>query len=310
MAACRPVTVLVLGSTGQLARHLRERWPEAAFWGHDRLDLSHPERIRERVLSLRPRAIVNAAAYTAVDRAETESDLAWRLNAEAPAALARAAQTLEIPLVHVSTDYVFDGRADRPYVETDPVAPLNVYGRGKLGGELAVATLCTRHWILRTSWVFSEHGSNFVRTMLRLARERDTLRVVNDQFGRPTYAGDLARLIDRIVSAPESSRPLPWGLHHATGGPELTWHAFASTIVERAQARGLIARRPEVIGVSTQDYAAALATPGATRPSRATLQPSRYLETLPGAFDWDAGLDAVLARTASPTPTGVGLPVA
>src|SRR5690606_1943891 len=146
-------------------------------------------------------AIVNAAAYTAVDRAETERDLAWRINAEAPAELARAAERLSVPLVHVSTDYVFDGHNAEGYVESDPVAPLSVYGRSQLGGELAVATLCARHWILRTSWVFSEHGNNFPKTMLRLARDRDELRVVDDQRGRPTYAGDLADCIAGILDS-------------------------------------------------------------------------------------------------------------
>jgi len=157
------MTVLVLGSAGQLARHLRELWPQATFWGRDSLDLSRPETVLGHVCSLRPSTIVNAAAYTAVDRAEAEPDLAWRINSEAAAALARAARALDVPLVHVSTDYVFDGRAARPYVESDAVAPLNVYGRSKLGGELAVAALCSRYWILRSSWVFSEYGSNFVR---------------------------------------------------------------------------------------------------------------------------------------------------
>ncbi len=164
------MTVLVLGSSGQVARHLRELWPEALFWGRNTLDISDTANLERAILAASPDAVINAAAYTAVDRAETEAQAAWRLNAEAPAAAARAAEALGIPLVHLSTDYVFDGEADVPYAVGAATRPLSTYGRTKLGGELAVASICSRHWILRTSWVFSETGANFVHTMLRLAR--------------------------------------------------------------------------------------------------------------------------------------------
>ncbi len=180
------MTFLVLGRTGQLASHLQITSPDAWFWDRATADLSDVANLEEKLVAAAPAAIVNAAAYTAVDRAETEPDLAWRINAEAPAAMARAARRLDVPLIHVSTDYVFDGASGSPYVETDGTRPPSVYGRSKLGGELAVATLCAKHWILRTSWVFSEHGHNFPKTMLRLARERTELRVVDDQHGRPT----------------------------------------------------------------------------------------------------------------------------
>jgi dTDP-4-dehydrorhamnose reductase len=280
--------ILVLGSNGQLAMHLRELWPDATFWGRAEADLSAPAAIEARIRDFQPEAIVNAAAYTAVDKAETEPDLAWRLNAEAPAAMARAAAALDVPLVQVSTDYVFDGTKVEPYVETDPVAPLNVYGRTKLGGELAVATLCRRHWILRTSWVFSEHGHNFVKTMLRLARERDRLSVVADQIGRPTYAGDLAAVIGKLLLARPGA--VPYGLHHVGGGTPTTWHAFATAIFAAAFKRGLIARSPEVARIPTSAYP----TP-ARRPLSSVLKPSARLErAYPGLVDWQSSLGRCL----------------
>lgn len=295
------MTILVLGSTGQLASHLRELLPTATFWSRADADLSQPASLTAAINALRPSAIVNAAAHTAVDRAESEPELAWRVNAEAPAAMARAAQLLDVPLVQVSTDYVFDGSKDGPYLASDPVAPISVYGRSKLGGELAVQTLCDRHWILRTSWVFSEHGHNFVKTMLRLARERDTLTVVNDQHGQPTYAGDLARLIQGLLqdfaSVPQDA--LPWGRYHVGAGPVVTWRDFAERVVTRAGEHGLIARIPTVSGIPTTAYP----TP-ARRPRNSVLATDPTLSNrYPATFDWQAGLETVLARIAAPAVT-------
>jgi dTDP-4-dehydrorhamnose reductase len=292
------MTILVLGSTGQLASHLRELLPGATFWSRAEADLGQPASLAAAIIALRPTAIVNAAAHTAVDRAESEPDLAWRVNAEAPAAMARAAQALDIPLIQVSTDYVFDGSKDGPYVVTDPVAPISVYGRSKLGGELAVQTLCTKHWILRTSWVFSEFGHNFVKTMLRLARERETLSVVDDQHGQPTYAGDLARLIRDLLrdGAAAPTHALPWGRYHVGSGPVVTWRDFAERIVGLAGERGLIGRVPTVAGIPTSAYP----TP-ARRPRNSVLASDTSLTArYPNAFDWPAGLDTVLARSGPP----------
>jgi dTDP-4-dehydrorhamnose reductase len=278
------VTTLVLGSSGQLAAHLRALWPSAQFWSRADADLAEPTALRAKVEAARPTAIVIAAAYTAVDKAESEPELAWRVNAEAPAEIARAAAALDVPLVHVSTDYVFNGAKPEPYVESDPVAPLNVYGRSKLGGELAVAAIAQRYWILRTSWVFSEHGHNFVKTMLRLGRERDRLSVVNDQLGRPTYAGDLAAVIDKLLAS--SPGTVPHGLHHVGGGASTTWHGFANAIFAAALERGLITRSPEVAGIPTSGYP----TP-ARRPLSSVLAPSARLEqACPGLVDWQTGL--------------------
>lgn len=286
--------ILVIGGNGQLGRHLREVLPGAQFWDRAIVDLSDTQALQRRLGDATPAAIINAAAYTAVDRAESEPDPAWKVNVEAPVALARAAESRGIPLVHISTDYVFDGSRVEGYRETDPVAPLSVYGRSKLAGELAVATLCSRYWILRTSWVFSEHGANFPRTMLRLARDREELRVVDDQRGRPTYAGDLADCIAGLLATAGGDDALPWGLHHVGGGPILTWKQFAETIFARAQACGLLARIPRVVGITTDQYP----TP-AVRPRNSVLltreDAARHVAT---PFDWQRGLDSMLARTA------------
>lgn len=287
---------LVLGSSGQLATHLRELWPQATFWGRAEADLSSPSQLQQLIVAFAPALIVNAAAYTAVDRAESDQEHAWRVNGEAPAEIARAAAKLDVPLLHVSTDYVFDGNKQTPYLESDPVAPLNVYGRTKLAGELAVATLCRKHWIVRTSWVFSEHGQNFVKTMLRLARERDRLTVVGDQLGRPTYAGDLARAVMAIVSAP--SGRVPYGLHHLAGGPPVSWHGFACSIVQRAIEHGLLSSNPEIAAIATADYPLP-----ARRPLRAVLESGRNLPAdVAALLDWQSALDTCLSRIAGKSP--------
>jgi dTDP-4-dehydrorhamnose reductase len=286
MSAARGI--LVVGRTGQLARHLHALLPQATFWSRAEADLSQPEGLMAQILKLSPGAVINAAAYTAVDRAETERDLAWRINVDAPAAMARAAATLDVPLIHVSTDYVFDGNAAHAYRESDGVAPQNVYGLTKLGGEIAVRTLAPKHWILRTSWVFSEHGNNFVKTMVRLARERPELRVVNDQRGRPTYAGDLANLIVALLDPRLNG--VPHGTWHAGGDPAVSWCEFAATIFAKAAERGLIAKQPALTGIPTSQYP----TP-ARRPANSVLEPSTALHAGTGvAFDWRRGLDSVL----------------
>ncbi len=283
------MSILVIGATGQLATHLRELLATALFFSRADADLGDPAELELKAQAANPSAIVIAAAYTAVDKAETERALAWRVNAEAPAALARVAASLDIPLIFVSTDYVFDGKGSRAYVESDPVAPLSVYGKSKLAGELAVAAIAPKHWVLRTSWLFSEHGNNFVKTMLRLARERTELRVVADQHGRPTYAGDLARLIAALLSGEQR---IPYGTHHVGGGPATTWHGFATQIVARATARGLLARHIPVHPIPTSDYP----TP-AGRPLNSVLEPSAALQAL-ATVDWEAGLETVLAKLA------------
>lgn len=286
------MNVVVLGSSGQLASHLKEWLPHANFLSRAEVDLADGDALERTLRAARPTHIINAAAYTAVDRAESEPALAWAVNAEAPAAMARVANALDIPLVHISTDYVFDGRQSTPWRPDDAVNPINVYGRTKLAGEIAVKTLCRRHWILRTSWVFSEYGANFLKTMVRLAGERAELRVVEDQRGRPTYAGDLARLAVKLVEDGEAR--CAYGLYHATGGPVVSWRDFAETIVDVGTNAGVVPRRIPVIGIPSSDYP----TP-AMRPRNSALEPSEALAWSDELrFDWQAAVRRVIDKLA------------
>jgi dTDP-4-dehydrorhamnose reductase len=288
------MTILVLGSSGQLATHLREFLPDAKYCGRETLNLSKPSHVQAAIESMNPGIIVNAAAYTSVDQAESEPLLAQRVNAEGVAATARAAAALDVPLIHVSTDYIFDGRKTGEYAEDDFPRPLSVYGMTKLAGEVAARALCRKAWILRTSWLFSEHGTNFVKTMLNLARTRDEIRVVGDQKGRPTYAHEVARVIAEIVCRPSVAERLPFGTYNAVGGPIVSRHEFASLIVQQAFERGLIARRASVRAIATADFPMP-----ARRPANSALQPNRELERVVGtAMDWRIGLVAVLKTIA------------
>lgn len=293
------MSVLVLGESGQLARHLRRLLPDASFCGRSKLDISDTDRLERSILEISPRVVVNAAAYTAVDKAESEPAVAWRLNAEAPAAAARAAEILGIPLIHFSTDYVFDGESESEYAPASSTHPLSVYGRSKLGGELAVQSLCSRHWILRTSWVFSEFEPNFVRTMLRLGQDRPSLRIVDDQYGRPTHAGALAAMTDALLRSLEGDGRLPWGTWHAVGGDIVSWYRFAAEIFSRARNAGLMASMPVLEPITTAEYPLP-----AKRPHRAVLEPSGALAAMAGpAIDWKTGLDETLAALAKRVET-------
>jgi dTDP-4-dehydrorhamnose reductase len=279
-----------LGSSGQLATHLKDLLPDARYCGRETLDLAQPCQVAAAVEAMEPTAIVNAAGYTAVDKAESEPDLAWRINAESVAAAARAAAALDVPFLHVSTNYVFDGRKTPEYSEDDPPNPLSAYGATKLAGELAARALCSKTWILRTSWVFSEHGGNFVKTILSLAASRDELKVVSDQWGRPTYAGNLAAVIAAIVGRPDTTGRLPFGIYNAVGGPVVSWAQFADVVVQRAFDSGILSKRVPVRAIATSEYP----TP-ARRPANGALRPSGEIEqTLGVALDWRKGLTAAL----------------
>jgi dTDP-4-dehydrorhamnose reductase len=249
--------LLLLGGSGQVGTELR------ALAAADDITLTAPER-REldladhpalaRLLAAAPwSAVINAAAYTEVDRAEREEGLAFAINAEAPSLLAAETARRGIPLVHISTDYVFDGKKGVPYVEDDPPAPLNAYGRSKLAGERAVSTGNPRHVILRTSWVYSPYGKNFVKTILRLAGERDRLTVVDDQRGSPTAARDIARacltIAQRCAAQPTDA---PYGIYHFAGAGEATWCEFAKAIIALAADR--LPKVPSVAPIRTIDY--------------------------------------------------------
>jgi dTDP-4-dehydrorhamnose reductase len=293
------VRILVSGIAGQVGRDLlAELAPAGDVVGLDRaaMDLASPQSIRDAVRRVSPGIIVNPAAYTAVDRAESEPELAMRVNGEAAAVLAQEARRLGAWLVHYSTDYVFDGTQPTPYREDDPTGPVSVYGRTKLAGEQAIAASGCRHLILRTSWVYSLHGRNFLLTMQRLAGERDELRVVADQVGAPTTSLAIAQATARLLARLREPADGLDGVYHMTCGGATSWFGFAQAIVERlprtAQALGLPApqRRPSVTAIRTEDYP----TP-ARRPANSVLDNGKLQRTfgirLP---DWEQAFDALL----------------
>lgn len=266
------------------------------------LDIADGDAVRALVERVRPDCIVNAAAYTAVDRAEDDAEAAHRGNGEALATLGAAAQACGAGVVHYSTDYVFPGDGARPYREDDPTGPTSVYGRSKLEGERLLAASGADHLIFRTAWVYGARGHNFLRTMLRLARERDTLAVVDDQRGAPTPASLIAAITAQAVArwrtlAGEQRRSTG-GVHHLASAGETSWHGFATAIFERAVAAGLIARVPTVNAIDSSAFPAK-----AKRPAYSVLDTSRLRATfglhLP---DWRTGLDRVIAELASQTP--------
>lgn len=233
--------ILLLGQHGQVSRELQSRLSghaELLVLGSAQLDLSQPQQIRQHLRRLRPTLIINAAAHTAVDQAESEPELAFAINARGPGILAEEAADLGAPLLHYSTDYVFDGRKAAPYTEDDAPSPLSVYGRSKLAGEQAIVAVGGAHLILRTSWVYSRHGRNFLLTMQRLLQERDSLNVVADQIGAPTWAGTIAQATGQLLQHWQAGRTGPWGIYHLTARGETSWFGFASAIAAQLQAQG------------------------------------------------------------------------
>lgn len=271
------MNLLLLGRTGQVGGDL---WPLLAKFGRvhvpDRhtVDLSRPDSIRECVRALRPQFIFNAAAYTAVDKAESEHDAAAALNTTAPSILAQEAAKLNAWLIHYSTDYVFDGSKPDPYVEDDPVSPLNVYGRTKAAGEDAIRQSGCRHLILRASWVFSDRGSNFLLTMLRLGSEREELRIVDDQVGAPTSSKLIARAtvhaLERLFEFSDQGANTVSGTYHLTAGGYTSWYGFAEEIFQRLRGEFPMTIK-KIIPISSKDYA----TP-AKRPLNSRLDCSKF----------------------------------
>lgn len=255
MSSPPAIDVLLTGGSGQVGTeviHLAPAGVNIVAPGRDQLDISDPASIAAMVASRPWAAVINSAAHTAVDRAESEILAAWKVNALAPAALAQATAEAGIPLIQVSTDYVFDGSKDGFYVESDPVAPVSVYGASKEGGEQAVRTGNPRHVILRTAWVVSPHGSNFIKTMLRLAQTRPELRVVDDQRGCPTSATDIAQALLTITRRLTDDPQAPVGTYHFVNSGEATWCGLAHAVFEIAAEHGRPA--PTVEGITTADY--------------------------------------------------------
>lgn len=233
--------ILLLGQHGQVSQALQQslgRHIELTVLGREQLDLAKPHEIGQQVLQQRPALIINAAAHTAVDQAESEPKLAFAINATAPGILAEAAAELGAPLIHYSTDYVFDGNKAAPYHEDDTPNPLSVYGRSKLAGEKAITAVGGQHLILRTSWVYSTYGKNFLLTMQRLLQERDSLNVVNDQIGAPTWAGTIAQTTAQLIERWRGGADGPWGIYHLTAQGETSWFGFASAIAEHLRRQG------------------------------------------------------------------------
>ena len=233
--------ILVSGRNGQVAQALQSALGtlgELHVLGRDQLDLAHPERIAGQVRAIAPDLIINAAAHTAVDQAESEPELAFAINATAPGIFAEEAARLGIPLIHYSTDYVFDGSKQGRYTEDDATNPLGVYGQSKLAGEQAIAAVAGQHLILRTSWVYSTHGRNFLLTMQRLLQEKPELRVVADQIGAPTWAGTIAASTRQLIERWQAGQAGAWGVYHLTAEGETSWFGFAQAIGEQLKARG------------------------------------------------------------------------
>lgn len=294
--------ILLTGAGGQVAWEIERR---AAGGGLSvkalsklDLDIADHNAVHGVVSAAAPRIIINAAAYTAVDKAEADKERAFAVNRDGPGHLAAACAARGIPLVHISTDYVFDGAAKAPYLEEDFTAPIGVYGDSKLAGEAAVRAFLDRHVIVRTAWVYGVHGHNFVKTMLRLGRERDVLRVVDDQRGSPTFASDLADalivLARRLIG--ETLPDEAYGTFHYTGGGAVSWHGFAEKIFDLAAPD--LGRRPKVEPIATAEYP----TP-ARRPANSVLD-CRKIARIHGIMQrpWEDALAEMLAKTLAAAP--------
>ncbi len=290
--------ILLFGRDGQVGWELQRSLAPlgtvaAVSRGDADADLAHPARVAEKIRSFAPEVVVNAAAYTAVDRAESEHELARIVNADAPGAMARAAAAVGATFVHYSTDYVFDGSGTDPWDEQSPTGPLGMYGRTKLEGEEQVRASGARHLILRTCWVYAARGHNFLRTMLRLARERDTLDVVDDQHGAPTGAELIADVTAHSLKA-MLAKPELAGTYHLSAAGETSWHGYARFVVERARAAGAELRvGPEAVRpVPTSAYPTPARRPGNSRLRTRSLEAGFGLSLPP----WQDGVERALAE--------------
>ncbi|WP_181318122.1 dTDP-4-dehydrorhamnose reductase [Photobacterium kishitanii] len=290
------VKVLITGSSGQVGSCLVKQLqscPEIELLAVERnkLDITSEQDVIKTVNDFLPTIIINAAAHTAVDKAEDEVELSYAINRDGPKYLAQAAEKVGAAILHISTDYVFSGDKQGLYSESDSVSPQGVYGESKLAGEEAVINACPRHIILRTAWVFGEDGNNFVKTMLRLAKQRDSLGIVADQFGGPTYAGDIAAALIKIAKTITDSKNTfnigDYGIYHFSGLPHVSWFNFAQVIYDKAVTQGVLIKSPDIKGIKTEDYP----TP-AKRPANSTLNTNKITTVfnIP-ASNWQSALD-------------------
>ena len=303
-----PVKILLTGINGQVGHALRANLDAARrldvlndviALSRTELDLSDADAIRRVVRESKPDLVVNPAAYTAVDKAESEPELAYAINATAPQVLAEEAARIGAALIHFSTDYVYDGNKQGKYVESDAVNPISVYGRSKLAGEEAIRAVGLPHLILRTSWVYGAYGKNFLKTILRLAAERDSLRIVADQWGAPTSSESIADAVTKLIKAWNIENAAQTGVYHFTNAGETTWHGFATAIVAEYEALqgeknwpALKAKQTDIQPIGTADYP----TP-AVRPENSRLDNSKLKSTFDIALpDWRAALRQVMRQ--------------
>ena len=278
--------ILITGKNGQVGTELSRLYhsrQDVVLTGRDECDLSNEQSIRDTVRRVKPAVILKAGAYTAVDQAEKEPGLCFAINAHAPRVLAEEAARLDALLIHYSTDYVFNGEKAEPYLETDPISPVNVYGESKAAGEAAITESATRFLVLRTSWVYGAHGKNFLRTMLRLGAERPELRVVDDQLGAPTSAAAIASATVRLVE----QSGVPAGIYHMTAAGSTSWCGFARAIFQA----GVLSSQPRVQPIASSDYP----TP-ARRPANSVLSNDKFAHAFGfRLLTWQQQLNEVLA---------------
>jgi dTDP-4-dehydrorhamnose reductase len=287
------MNILVTGANGQVGSDFVKLAASQSLvveaTNADSLDITNGAQVAQRLNASRPDLVINAAAYTAVDRAEDEFDVADAVNRIGPEFLAQNCENLAIPFFHLSTDYVFDGSSDRPYLETDRGNPMSVYGSTKLAGDKAALSY-EKSLVIRVSWVFGEHGNNFVKTMLRLGLDRDEMKVVDDQCGAPTWSGDIAGLLLELVMRYKEERNLPWGLYHYSGSPAVSWYQFAQEIFNRAGKLGVVKHAPRVLPIPSSEYPTR-----AIRPKNSTLDCGKIKTVFQIAQpNWGVGLEQVI----------------
>ncbi|WP_335901525.1 dTDP-4-dehydrorhamnose reductase [Shewanella algae] len=286
--------VLITGCNGQVGHSLTERLTKQAVvlaLDYERLDITDRNAVLNTVAEFQPNYIINAAAHTAVDRAEQEVELSYAINRDGPSYLAQAAKECGAVMLHISTDYVFDGMGDKPYQESDATGPQGIYGKSKLAGEQAVAAHCPQHLILRTAWVFGEHGNNFVKTMLRLAQSRDELSIVGDQFGGPTYAGDIADALLAMVQHLEQGKQAKWGVYHFSGMPYASWFDFANAIFQAAEQHDVLTKQPKLLAIPSSAYPTPAKRPANSRLDCYKIENQFGIEP----SDWNAALNNIQA---------------
>ncbi|WP_059021775.1 dTDP-4-dehydrorhamnose reductase [Vibrio coralliirubri] len=290
--------VLITGCHGQVGSCLTKQLANhdnivVLALDREHLDITRQEAVNVAITEFQPTIIINAAAHTAVDKAEEEVELSYAINRDGPKYLAEAAQSVGAAILHISTDYVFEGNKAGEYVEMDATNPQGVYGKSKLAGETAVAQACDKHIILRTAWVFGENGNNFVKTMLRLGKNRDALNIVGDQFGGPTYAGDIAGALIQIATCISQGDTVGYGVYHYSGLPHVSWFDFADTIFDIAVEQEVLANKPNLTSITTEQYP----TP-ARRPVNSRLSNEKIIQGFSvKASNWKAALNNIQAYT-------------